>query len=111
MIRVRGRIGDLPVDLEIELDAEDWQRVGSALAGPVESPVPRPVVGNDDRLWALARERLRAAGELPGPQLLAELAGLAGSPQAAKRLLVRLRHCPQVTVDASTEVPRYRWVG
>ena len=24
MIRIRGRIGDWPVDLEIELDAQDW---------------------------------------------------------------------------------------
>jgi len=43
--------------------------------------------------------------------LLGELAALAGNEVAGKRLLVRLRHCPQVQVESGGVAPLYRWVG
>jgi hypothetical protein len=32
MLRIRGTVGDLPVDLTLELDDNDWARLGSALS-------------------------------------------------------------------------------
>lgn len=111
MIRVRGRIGDLPVDLEIELDAEDWQRLRATPPAPAQAAAEAAQRGGEDRLWEAARELLRQAGTLSGPRLLAELAGLAGGSQAGKRLLVRLRHCPQAQVESRDGVVHYRWIG
>lgn len=111
MIRVRGRIGDLPVELEIELGSEDWQNLRDGAAQTAPSTAPKPVVDAWDGHWEGARALLRQAGELSGPQLLDQLAAFAGSPQAGKRLLVRLRHCAQVKVEPVGGPPLYRWVG
>ena len=32
MVRIRGRIGDWPVDLTLELDAEDWAQLAQHVA-------------------------------------------------------------------------------
>ncbi|KAF1053232.1 MAG: hypothetical protein GAK43_01519 [Stenotrophomonas maltophilia] len=37
MLRIRGTIGDQPVDLTVELEEGDWQRLGRLGAGPRRS--------------------------------------------------------------------------
>ncbi|MDX5373494.1 MAG: hypothetical protein LPK18_13795 [Pseudomonadaceae bacterium] len=113
MLRIKGRVGDWPVDLTLEMDAEDWAQLAAHL--PLEAPpaaVRTAPAGNPgDGLWPMALELLQRAGRLEGPQLLAELAALAGNEAAGKRLLVRLRHCPQVQVESGDAAPLYRWIG
>ncbi|MCQ4348360.1 hypothetical protein NGA35_13230 [Pseudomonas stutzeri] len=118
-MRIHGRIGEWPVDLTVELDAAEWEQLRGVLpAAAVEprtatsaaAPAAAPATAGD-RLWGLAQELLRRAGSMDGPPLLAELSALAGGQEAGKRLLVRLRHCPQVTVEAAGDAPVYRWVG
>jgi hypothetical protein len=113
MLRIKGRVGDWPVDLTLEMDAEDWARLAAQL--PLEAPpavVRNAPAGNPaDDLWHQAQELLQRAGSLEGPQLLGELAALAGGEAAGKRLLVRLRHCPQVQVESGEAAPLYRWIG
>lgn len=120
-MRIHGRIGEWPVDLTVELDAAEWEQLRGVLpAAAVEprsatsaaAPAAAPATATaGDRLWALAQELLRRAGALDGPQLFAELSALAGGEEAGKRLLVRLRHCPQVEVQAAGDAPVYRWTG
>ncbi|HSX71691.1 MAG TPA: hypothetical protein VLF16_12255 [Pseudomonas sp.] len=113
MLRIKGRVGDWPVDLTVEMDAEDWAQLAAHL--PVESsPAPArvaPAANPADGLWPMALELLQRAGSMEGPQLLGELAALAGGEAAGKRLLVRLRHSPQVQVESSADAPLYRWIG
>lgn len=114
MIRIRGHIGAWPVDLSLELDAEDWAQLGTHLsAGRATAPSPAatPVADGDQRLWQTTLQLLREAGQIEGPQLLGQLAALAGSEQAGKRLLVRLRHCQQVRVENVGDTARYCWQG
>lgn len=114
-MRIHGRIGDWPVDLTVELDATEWRQLVQRLPPEVavtEGAAPAPTAAAPhDRLWTLAQELLRRAGALDGPQLFAELSALAGGSEAGKRLLVRLRHCPQVEVQAGGDAPVYRWTG
>ncbi|MDG9925092.1 MULTISPECIES: hypothetical protein [unclassified Pseudomonas] len=113
MLRIKGRVGDWPVDLTVEMDAEDWAQLAAHL--PMEAPPAAPrtaSAGNPaDGLWPLAQELLQRAGSMEGPQLLGELSALAGGDAAGKRLLVRLRHCPQVQIESGAEAPLYRWIG
>ncbi|RYJ62473.1 hypothetical protein [Pseudomonas songnenensis] len=113
MIRIRGRIGDWPVDLEIELGERDWSQLarGFADVGVVAGSAPATAAPPVDALWHSARERLRCAGKLDGPELLAELEALTGNAQLAKRLLVRLRHCDDVKVEHGADSPCYHWIG
>ncbi|CAD5108909.1 hypothetical protein [Zestomonas carbonaria] len=112
MLRIRGIIGDWPVDLSVELEAEDWRQLAAHLpaAAPVSPSAPAPATP-DDALWLNALGVLRQAGEMEGTALLAALEALAGGPAAGKRLLVRLRHHPQVQVESGEETPLYRWIG
>jgi hypothetical protein len=116
MIRIRGTVGDLPVDLTIEMDGQDWAR----LAGQLErSPVAKPVAtaeparerAQDDGKWQRVLNLLEQAGRIDGPQLLDQVQGLVGDVAAAKRMLVRLRHCAQVKVESGGDAPVYCWVG
>lgn len=113
MLRIKGRVGDWPVDLTVEMDAEDWAQLAAHL--PLEAPPgavrSAPAARPADDHWHLAQELLQRAGSLEGPQLLGELAALAGDEAAGKRLLVRLRHCPQVQVESGDAAPLYRWIG
>lgn len=114
MLRIRGRIGDWPVDLTLELDERDWARLAvqlplTAAAEKAAATVSAPE--QDDGLWQTTLELLRQAGQIEGPQLLAQLAGLAGGEAAGKRLLVRLRHCAQVCVETGEDAPIYHWAG
>ncbi|AJE16741.1 MULTISPECIES: hypothetical protein [Stutzerimonas] len=113
MIRISGKIGDWPVDLAIELDNEDWANLaaGFVAAQPAAAEQGGARRPREDALWQTAQERLRQAGILEGPQLFEELRVLAGSEQAAKRLLVRLRHSEQVQVEHGADAPTYRWIG
>ena len=114
MLRIRGTVGDLPVDLILELDDGDWARLGAQLqASPVAAPAAAPVASpkqNDD-LWQNAQDLLRNAGQLNGLELLDQLEGLAGDASAGKRLLVRLRHSAKVKVSSGGDTPLYSWVG
>ncbi|HWT68466.1 MAG TPA: hypothetical protein VN214_05050 [Pseudomonas sp.] len=112
MLRIRGSIGQWPVDLTLEMDDADWARLGAQLqvektevsAAPVKSPT------QDDALWQIARDLLRKAGQLSGPDLLDQLEALSGSAVSGKRLLVRLRHSPEVKVESGADTPIYRWI-
>lgn len=110
MIRIRGHIGELPVDLSVELDDQDWAQLAKQLPKLASSAAPVRT-GASDELWAAALELLREAGQVEGPQLLAQLEALSGSAQAGKRLLVRLRHCEQVRVHSGADAPVFSWVG
>ena len=112
MLRIRGTVGDLPVDLTLELDDGDWARLGAQLqAAPLPSvPVAAPVKQDEDQ-WQSAQDLLRNAGQLNGLELLDQLEGLAGDASAGKRLLVRLRHSAKVKVASGGDTPLYSWVG
>lgn len=112
MVRIRGRIGDWPVDLTLELDAEDWAQLAQrvAIAPAVGEATSAPVVDAGDALWQTALQLVRDAGQVEGPRLLAQLAALAGGEAAGKRLLVRLRHCEQIRMETGADAPIYHWV-
>ncbi|MFG0721615.1 hypothetical protein ACF8PU_08065 [Pseudomonas sp. GLN_6] len=113
MVRIRGQIGAWPVDLTVELDAQDWAQLAQhvSLETPVVSPTAAAAPVANDALWQTTLELLRQAGQIDGPQLLGQLAGLAGGEAAGKRLLVRLRHCAQVRMETGVDAPIYHWVG
>ncbi|WP_226685372.1 hypothetical protein [Stutzerimonas stutzeri] len=114
MIRIRGRIGDWPVDLEIDLGDQDWSGLTRGLGAVDVASAGRPATAGSapgDALWHSARECLRSAGKLDGPQLFAELEAITGSAQLAKRLLVRLRHCDEVRVEHGADSACYHWIG
>ena len=114
MIRIRGHIGEMPVELSVEMDDEDWARLATQLRQPsAGKPQAEPAgtATEHDELWHGARQLLSKAGQMDGPQLLAELATLGGSAQAGKRLLVRLRHSTEVQVDSGDQAAVYRWIG
>ncbi|MDG9929275.1 MULTISPECIES: hypothetical protein [unclassified Pseudomonas] len=112
MLRIKGRIGDWPVDLTVEMDDGDWAQLAAHLPAQATAAAPAPApVSPADRNWPLALELLQRVGSMEGPQLLAELSALAGGEAAGKRLLVRLRHCSQVQIESGAEAPLYRWVG
>ena len=118
MLRIRGTVGAMPVDLTVELDDSDWARLGSALHA--QAPIAQPEVAasvpaakplnQDDALWQVAKDLLRKAGQLSGPDLLDQLEGLTGSAVAGKRLLVRLRHSSDVKVASGGDTPLYSWI-
>ncbi|MFJ4352376.1 hypothetical protein ACIPZ5_15910 [Pseudomonas sp. NPDC089428] len=111
-MRIRGQIGDWPVDLTIELEPQEWAQLGRQIEVPVAEPVAAAAAARqDDGQWHAAREVLRLAGQMSGPELLDRLEGLAGSTTAGKRLLVRLRHSSEVKVESGVDAPVYHWVG
>lgn len=113
MLRIRGKIGAWPVDLTLEMDEQDWARLGAQITTTTATAsAPNvPNVAHDDALWNTVQALVRDAGQLPGPELLDRLQGLAGSTAAAKRLLVRLRHSANIQVTSGTDVPLYSWVA
>ncbi|WP_455824023.1 hypothetical protein [Pseudomonas graminis] len=112
MLRIRGTVGDMPVDLTLEMDDGDWARLGAQLqAAPVAAAAPVAPVKQSDDLWQSAQDLLRNAGQLNGLELLDQLEGLAGDASAGKRLLVRLRHSAKVKVSSGGDTPLYSWVG
>ncbi|EKT4456428.1 hypothetical protein ACF8Q9_21160 [Pseudomonas sp. TYF_15] len=114
-MRIRGQIGDWPVDLTIELTPEEWGQLGRQTEVPVaaQAAATAAVAGprQNDAQWAAARDVLRLAGQMSGPELLDRLEGLAGSTAAGKRLLVRLRHSSEVKVESGVDAPVYHWLG
>ncbi|QXI48394.1 hypothetical protein HU763_002710 [Pseudomonas anuradhapurensis] len=113
-MRIRGQIGDWPVDLTFELAPEEWAQLRRqeepALAQTAAAATVAPP-RQDDGQWTAARDVLRLAGQMSGPELLDRLEGLAGSTAAGKRLLVRLRHSSEVKVESGVDAPVYHWVG
>ncbi|HKS13404.1 MAG TPA: hypothetical protein VJS90_10255 [Pseudomonas sp.] len=113
-MRIRGQIGEWPVDLTIELEPEEWAQLGRQLDQPVAAPaVPaaQSAPRQDDGQWQAACDLLRQAGQLNGPALLEELELLTGNTSAGKRLLVRLRHSASVRVESGADAPIYHWLG
>ena len=115
MLRIRGSIGDWPVDLTLEMDDADWARLGAQLQvvtpeASAASAAPAKPMNQDDALWHIAKDLLRKAGQLSGPDLLEQLEGLTGSAASGKRLLVRLRHCADVKVSSGGDTPLYSWI-
>lgn len=112
MLRIKGTIGDWPVDLTVEMDDADWARLAQNLPAAAVAPVaPVPAAsGPADQLWMAAQDLLRRSGCTEGPQLLGELEALAGSAGAAKGLLVRLRHSPKVKIDVQEGVQVFNWI-
>lgn len=112
MLRIRGSIGDWPVDLTLEMDDGDWARLGAQLqvVKPQASAAPAKTGNQDDAQWQIAKDLLRQAGQLSGPDLLEQLEGLTGSAAAGKRLLVRLRHSAEVKVSSGGDTPLYTWL-
>ncbi|KPW38156.1 Uncharacterized protein ALO66_03320 [Pseudomonas coronafaciens pv. atropurpurea] len=114
MLRIRGTVGQWPVDLTLELDEGDWAQLGAQLkaAAPDISvaEVESKPLGQDDRLWQVAQELLQKTGQMSGPDLLGQLEGLAGSTAAGKHLLVRLRHSANVKVESGGDAPLYSWI-
>lgn len=115
MLRIRGTVGDWPVDLTLELDEGDWAQLGAQLKAAKPEATAAAVVSKpasqDDKIWQIALDLLRNAGQINGPELLDQLEGLTGSTAAGKRLLVRLRHSSQVMVESGQDAPLYSWVG
>ena len=114
-MRIRGHIGEWPVDLTVELEPHEWAQLGGqvqvAAVPAVAGAAPVAPVRPDDAVWQAARAVLRKAGQLNGPELLEALEGLAGNTAAGKRLLVRLRHSSEVKVQSGADAPVYHWVG
>ena len=100
MVRIRGTIGDWPVDLTVELDETEWAQLGGTLktAAPASVAVASTPVSQDDAVWEMTKALLRKAGHM------------TGRTGAGKRLLVRLRHSPQVQVASGADSPVYSWV-
>ncbi|MHC8368781.1 hypothetical protein ACYZT9_23700 [Pseudomonas sp. ZT5P21] len=112
MLRIRGSIGDWPVDLTLEMDDGDWARLGAQLqvVKPEAGAAVTKSVNQDDAQWQIAKDLLRKARQLSGPDLLEQLEGLTGSAASGKRLLVRLRHSAEVKVSSGGDTPLYSWV-
>ena len=114
-MRIRGRIGDWPVDLTLALAPAEWAQLGRQWEVPaVAEAAATPAAATsrqDDGQWLAACELLRQVGQISGPELLGRLEGLAGSTAAGKRLLVRLRHSREVKVESGPDAPVYHWVG
>ena len=114
VVRVRGQIGQWPVDLSIELEAEDWQQLAAHLPAVQATVAPvsnAAAPAAQDGMWQTTLDLLRQAGSIDGPQLLNQLSALAGGELAGKRLLVRLRHCSQVRMETGADAPVYHWQG
>lgn len=115
MLRIRGTVGQWPVDLTLELDDEDWAKLGAQLKSGAPEMAAVQVqetrsARQDDQTWQTATSILQQAGQMSGPQLLGQLEALTGSTAAGKRLLVRLRHSANVKVDSGADAPLYSWV-
>ena len=119
MLRIRGTVGDLPVDLTVEMDESDWARLGIQLGAQVQETsasngsydtAVKPAISRNDAVWDIAQELLRKAGHLTGPDLLGQLEGLSGSTAAGKRLMVRMRHSANVKVESQGDTPVYHWI-
>jgi len=116
MLRIRGTVGEMPVDLTVEMDESDWARLGTQLGVQVQESKllsessAKPVASRNDAVWEIAQELLRKAGHMSGPDLLGQLEGLAGSTAAGKRLMVRMRHSTNVKVESHGDAPEYHWI-
>ena len=75
MLRIRGTISEWPVDLTLELDEGDWARLGAQLQTmkPATEQAAALPVNQDDAVWQIAKELLRKAGQMSGPDLLNQL--------------------------------------
>lgn len=125
MLRIRGTVGSFPVDLEVSLDQEDWDKLAAGLmtlkqsGGAVNSSEESPEVSSSavttsnlnkiDSFFEPALAVVRQAGAISGPSLLVKLEGISGNMQSAKQLLMRLRHSNQVVVERGAEALIYRW--
>jgi hypothetical protein len=112
MLRIRGTIGEWPVDLTVEMDEGDWASLGKQVqvTPSADEPAVKPPVNRNDAVWDIAQQLLRKAGHMSGPDLLGQLEGLSGSTAAGKRLMVRMRHSSNVKVESHGDAPVYHWI-
>lgn len=114
-MKIRGTIGEWPVDLTLELDDDELARIGvlasspSSHSEPSATQRPAPIPAAQDPRWEAAQDLLRKAGQLDGPALAEALQALTGSSAAAKKLLVRLRHSADVRLESGPDVQVYHW--
>ena len=122
MIRIRGKIGNYPIELEIELSSQEWLQL---MAGGIKCSAEESLADGEDSsseqdrrvavqtssIWEAARALIQQAGVISGPQLLVELEALSGSVQTAKQLLMRLRHTPDVVLERPPDALMYRWAA
>jgi hypothetical protein len=66
-------------------------------------------LNQDDALWQVARDLLRKAGQLSGPDLLEQLEGLTGSAGRASAFWCACA-IAQVKVASGGDTPLYRWI-
>ncbi|GGK09719.1 hypothetical protein [Pseudomonas matsuisoli] len=115
-MRIRGTIGQWPVDLTLDLDDDELGRLRALNTAPSEvdhtaAATPATVSAQaHDPHWEAAQDLLRQAGHLDGPALSGLLDTLTGSATTTKRLLVRLRHSPNVRLESGPDVHVYHWV-
>lgn len=116
MLRIRGTVGELAVDLTVEMDEGDWAKLGAQLgtqlqeSKPQSGAIARPLADRNDAVWDIAQDLLRKAGHMSGPDLLGQLEGLCASTAAGKRLMVRMRHSANVKVESHGDAPEYHWI-
>lgn len=79
MIRITGTIGQWPVDLNIELDDNDWARLRASVEHPpittaIQDPAPAAAPASrpapNDALWQNALALVRTSGQPGGGQAL-----------------------------------------
>ena len=89
MLRIKGRIGDWPVDLRLEMDAEDWAQLAAHLPLEAAPAAERSVLAGHpaDDLWQQALALLQHAGSMD--RYLAEVLGVdaAARQRLAQRYL------------------------
>ena len=71
MVRIRGMIGDWPVDLTVELDDSDWAKLGTQLqvSEMPTSAAPAKPVSQDDAVWETTKDLLRELAQKEGLSL------------------------------------------
>mgnify|MGYP002718262867 CR=1 FL=1 len=118
MMRIRGRIGDWPVDLTLELDAEDWAQLAQHVAvTPTAGAVaPAPTADAGDALWQTAlqlvrdagRECLTFPGDLSDPEHCRRI--IAETAQTFGKIDILVNNAAhQLTFDKIEDIPDEEW--
>jgi hypothetical protein len=113
-MRIHGRIGDWPVDLTVELNAQEWAHLAEGLAPIQRAPAKEgstPTQTRNDPLWASVLALMEREQRIDGPRLLNELESLTGNVGAAKQLIVRLRHNANIRIEKAEESQVFVWTG
>lgn len=115
MVRIRGSIGDWPVDLTLELDAEDWRQLAQHVPRRrwASRRSRRPGRRRRQRRWIAYGRPPRTCCAAAGGSRAAVaggVGGFSGNAGAAKQLLVRLRHDARVKVEVVDGTQVFVWL-